>query len=240
MAAREAAAVAVAAYPVDGRDAARAAALEAVANYGVAADDVDVAFDRYDLARGGTVSVRVTVRMPALVVPGVGTVGGFDLVGRAQPPYRRLPQRVSGMRPARRRHDERGTITLWVLGLCLCVLFLGGLSLDLWRGITVRRDLQAMADASAIAGADGLDEQSLRDGGAALDPARVRALVAENLAAQSDRDIVDHADVEVEVEVNQVVVRLHGHVRTSLLGVFLGDREWDVAATAAAEPLRLP
>jgi hypothetical protein len=135
-------------------------------------------------------------------------------------------------------HDERGTITLWVLGLCLCVLFLGGLSLDLWRGITLRRDLQAMADAAATAGADGLDEQSLRDGGAALDAARVRALAAGNLDAQSDRDVVDGADVAIDAD--RVTVRLHGRVRTSLLGVFLGSREWEVAATAAAEPRRLP
>jgi hypothetical protein len=37
-----------------------------------------------------------------------------------------------------------------------------------------------------------------------------------------------------------VVVRLHGRVRTSLLGVFLGAREWEVAAVAVAEPRRLP
>src|SRR4051794_15792930 len=98
------------------------------------------------------------------------------------------------MRPlADRRDDERGTITLWVLGLCLCIMFLGGLSLDLWRGITLRRDLQARAAAPATAGADGLDEQSLRDGGAALDPARARALAADNLAAQSDARVVDRA-----------------------------------------------
>lgn len=78
VAAREAAAVAVQAYPADGRDAARLAALDAVANYGVDARDVDVAFPRVDAYRGGTISVRVTVRMPALVVPGIGTVGGFD------------------------------------------------------------------------------------------------------------------------------------------------------------------
>jgi hypothetical protein len=145
---------------------------------------------------------------------------------------------VNHARHARRERDERGTITLWVLGLCLCVLFLGGLSLDLWRGITLRRDLQAMADAAAIAGADGLDEQSLRDGGAALDAARVQALAAGNLAAQSDADAVDRADVTLDG--NRVVVRFEGHVHTSLLGVFLGDREWTVAVDAAAEPRRVP
>jgi hypothetical protein len=77
VAAREAAAVAVAAYPVDGRAEAASAAREAVAHYGVAPDAIDVDFVRHELRRGGTVSARVTIEMPALVVPGVGTVGGF-------------------------------------------------------------------------------------------------------------------------------------------------------------------
>jgi uncharacterized membrane protein len=134
--------------------------------------------------------------------------------------------------------SERGTITLWVLGLCLCVLFLGGLSLDLWRGIALRRELQAMADASAIAGADGLDEQSLRDGGAALDPARVRRLAAETLDAQSGATRVD--TMTVDVVDNQVVVRMRAHAHTTLLGLALGDRTFDVAVRAAAEPRRVP
>ncbi|MCU1427272.1 MAG: hypothetical protein JWL83_1272 [Actinomycetia bacterium] len=134
--------------------------------------------------------------------------------------------------------NERGTITLWVLGLCLCVLFLGGMSLDLWRGIAVRRDLQSMADGAAIAGADGLDEQSLRSGGADLDAALVRRLAAENLAAQSGTQRVD--DMVVTIEGNRAVVRLRGHVHTSLLGVFIGDRRFEVSVRASAEPRRVP
>ena len=81
--------------------------------------------------------------------------------------HRRLPQPV--------RRDERGTMTLWVLGLCIAVLFLGGLSLDLWRVIAVRRSLVAMADAGATAGANGLDQAALRDGVLRLDPVVARA-----------------------------------------------------------------
>jgi hypothetical protein len=136
------------------------------------------------------------------------------------------------------RREERGTITLWVLGLCLSVLFLGGLSLDLWRGIALRRELQSIADASAIAGADGLDEQSLRDGGAALDPARVRRLATETLDAQSGAAHVD--TMTVDVVDNQVVVHLRGHVRTTLLRFAVGDRPFDIAVRAAAEPRRVP
>ena len=32
-----------------------------------------------------------------------------------------------------RTRGSRGTITLWLLGLCLMLFALGGISLDLWR-----------------------------------------------------------------------------------------------------------
>jgi len=38
---------------------------------------------------------------------------------------------------------EHGTVTLWVLGLCIALMFLGGLSLDLWRAVAVRREMSA-------------------------------------------------------------------------------------------------
>ena len=36
---------------------------------------------------------------------------------------------------------EYGTITLWILGLCLMLFLLGGISLDLWRSFSERRAL---------------------------------------------------------------------------------------------------
>ena len=67
-------------------------------------------------------------------------------------------------------------ITLWVLGLTISVMFLGGLGVDLWRAIAVRREVSTMADAAATAGANGLDESALRGGRLELDDSRVRAL----------------------------------------------------------------
>jgi hypothetical protein len=77
VAAADAASAAVHAYPADGVDDARAAALDTLHDYGITAADADVTLVADDHARGGTVSVRVTVAMPALVVPGIGTIGGF-------------------------------------------------------------------------------------------------------------------------------------------------------------------
>lgn len=65
----------------DSWDEATAAGEDAVArsgaNYGLPAGDLTVAWEG-TLARGGTVTARVTVRMPALVVPGLGRIGAWS------------------------------------------------------------------------------------------------------------------------------------------------------------------
>lgn len=64
----------------DSWDEATAAGEDAVArsgaNYGLPAGDLTVEWEG-TLARGGTVTARVTVRMPALVVPGLGRIGAW-------------------------------------------------------------------------------------------------------------------------------------------------------------------
>ncbi len=65
----------------DSWDEATAAGEDAVAragaNYGLPAGDLTVDWDG-TLARGSTVTARVTVRMPALVIPGLGRVGAWS------------------------------------------------------------------------------------------------------------------------------------------------------------------
>jgi len=57
---------------------------------------------------------------------------------------------VRGREVRGRLRDEGGWVALWMLGLALLVLALGGLSLDLWRAISERRELAAAADAGVI------------------------------------------------------------------------------------------
>lgn len=132
--------------------------------------------------------------------------------------------------------SERGTVTLYVLGLCVAVLFLGGLSVDLWRVVAVRRDLSTMADGAAAAAADGVDEGALRRGEILLDPDRSLLLARDHLEAQSDFGIIDDASVETRGTV--VTVTLRSSVSFTLLGVFLADGQFDVSAAASAEPRR--
>jgi Flp pilus assembly protein TadG len=134
------------------------------------------------------------------------------------------------MRP--QRANERGTITLWVLGLCISLLFLGGLSLDLWRAVADRRQLSSMADTAATAAANGVDLEALRAGVLRLDPVRARAIALASL--ESDAHALDAFDVEVVG--NRVTVSLRDHVDFSLLGVFMGGQRFDVQVHASAEP----
>ena len=130
--------------------------------------------------------------------------------------------------------DERGTALLWVLGLCVAVLFLGGLGLDLWRGIAVRRELSAMADSAATAAANGVDEERLRAGEVILDPLRVEAIAAETLGRDERARRLEGASVHVDG--GRVVVTLEDDVPFSLLGIFVQGDPFTVRATAEAVP----
>jgi Putative Flp pilus-assembly TadE/G-like len=133
---------------------------------------------------------------------------------------------------------ERGTVTLWVLGLCIALMFLGGLSLDLWRAVAVRREMSAMADAAATAGANGVDEPSLRSGLVQLDDARVRALTASTLGEYPRTPSLDAARIDVGGA--RVTVTLRDHVDFSLLGIFMGGDHFDVEVHASAEAREIP
>lgn len=66
-------------------------------------------------------------------------------------------------------------LTLWMLGLCMALLFLGGISLDLWRLFLDRRDLAGVVDSAAVAGASAIDEPLFRARGVVrLQPAQAR------------------------------------------------------------------
>jgi len=145
--------------------------------------------------------------------------------------------RAESMR-SRLIRDECGTMTLWVLGLCIAVLFLGGLSLDLWRVIAVRRSLVAMADAGATAGANGIDEGALRQGVLRVDPVLARAHASEALRTQVGWDAVEAADIDVTG--NRVTVTVEAHVGFTLLGIFVHGDPVAVQASASAEPREEP
>jgi Flp pilus assembly protein TadG len=132
---------------------------------------------------------------------------------------------------------ESGTVTLWLLGVCLLLFALGGISVDLWRGFSSRRALANAADAAALAGASAIDEEAYRQRGVVqLEPAlaesRARAHVARQLDAGALRS------VDVDADRTAVTVSVHGEIAFTLLAVLDPDGGLPVRVTATATPRR--
>lgn len=130
---------------------------------------------------------------------------------------------------------ERGSVTLWLLGLAVMLLPLGGLTLDLSRSFSERRALAAAADAAALAGAGALDEGRYRsDGTVALDPAKAEVLARRSLATQLDR--AGLRSVAVRADAESVTVTVTGVVDLTLLRLVDGGAPFTVRVSATARP----
>jgi hypothetical protein len=142
------------------------------------------------------------------------------------------------MKPRRARR-ESGTITMWMLGLCVMLFLLGGISLDLWRAFSERRSLAATADAAAVAGASALDEAAYRSSGAIrLVPADAERRARVSLAEQLDRRALRDARViATEIEVS---VAVGGEVDFSLLQIVAPGDEFAITVRATARPQASP
>jgi Flp pilus assembly protein TadG len=128
-------------------------------------------------------------------------------------------------------------MVVWCMLLAIMLLPLGGLSVDLWHGIEVQRQLQAAAEDAALAGSSGIDAQEYRDTGCiVLEPSSAVALAQANLAAQSGLGPLVAADFQVSVNNQEISVSLRKDVRLTLLSLVEGDKPLVVAATASSGP----
>ncbi|MGC8626241.1 MAG: hypothetical protein ACP5VR_01585 [Acidimicrobiales bacterium] len=138
---------------------------------------------------------------------------------------------------ARAGPDERGdAVVVWCLLLAVMLLPLGGLSIDLWHGLAVQRQLQAAAEDAVAAGASGLDTATYRSTGCiVLDPVVAVALARDNLAVQQGLGPLYGADIEVSPDGTEITVELAEKVRLSLLSWVEGGRPLVVSATASSQ-----
>jgi len=135
--------------------------------------------------------------------------------------------------------SERGTVTLWLLGLALGCLLVGGLAVDLARAVSTRQALASAADAAALAGAGGLDVgRYRRDGVIALDPGSAADRARAAFAAVTDRAV--DARMTVAADDRAVRVEVTGTVGLTLLRLVRGATPFTVRVTAVARPHRLP
>lgn len=148
---------------------------------------------------------------------------------------------MSGARRSRRRgraaHDERGdAMVVWCLLIAVMLLPLGGLSVDLWHGIEVQRQLQSAAEDAAVAGASGVDVAEYRQTGCiVLDPVLAVPLAEANIASQGLGPIAG-ADIVVTPDRREMSVELREDVRLTLLSWVEGTRPLVVVATATSGP----
>ena len=135
--------------------------------------------------------------------------------------------------------SERGTVTIWILGLCVMLFLLGGISLDLWRAFSERRTLAGAADAAALAGAGAIDERVFRESAQVqLDPVEARRRARASLAHQLDVDAMQNARVEADSEL--VVVEVAGEIDFTLLSLADPGDPLEIRVAATARPARSP
>jgi Flp pilus assembly protein TadG len=136
------------------------------------------------------------------------------------------------------RRDERGdAMIVWCLLIALMLLPLGGLTIDLWRGIAAQRSLQSAAEDAATAGSSGIDVQQYRATGCLLlDPSVAVTMAEANLTLQRDLGPLAAVDISVSPNGRQISVRLQEDVHLTLLSLVEGDKPLVVTAIASSSP----
>lgn len=137
-------------------------------------------------------------------------------------------------------NDDRGSVTIWVLGLTILILAFGGLALDFWRVLAVQRQAGSIADAAVAAAASGLDEEHYRlTGEVLLDPERAIELGSLSVASQ-DATVVS-ALFDVAPDGSAVSVEVVDEIEGGFVAFFTGDDgKLTVRVTSSAEPRLVP
>ncbi|MGF1668366.1 MAG: pilus assembly protein TadG-related protein [Acidimicrobiia bacterium] len=137
----------------------------------------------------------------------------------------------------RLHREERGSTTLWTLGLALTLLMVGGISIDLWSALGAHRDLAGVADAAAVAASSGVDVEVFRaEGRGTLDPDLAEGLALRLISSQPNGGDLDASpQVVVSADGLSVTVALQRRVPLTLLGLLVEDRSIVVAAQAQGD-----
>ena len=136
--------------------------------------------------------------------------------------------------------SERGSITLWMLGLSLLLLLFGGLAIDFWRALALQRELAAIADSASVAAASGIDEERYRTTGEVLIDADRAAGIGSSYVASQDVAL-DDVILTTAPDGLSVSVLVVDHLDLGLIGVFVDQTApLTVTAEATAIPVLVP
>ncbi|MGL5826824.1 MAG: TadE/TadG family type IV pilus assembly protein, partial [Nocardioides sp.] len=132
----------------------------------------------------------------------------------------------SAARSFKKRRNERGAATPFVVLFTVALLAVAGLVIDGGYALGAKREAMNDAEQAARAGADALNTGALRDGQTMVDPGRAVT------AAQSHLNSVG-ASGTVSVNGGEVTVTVTGQQDTKLLSA-VGVTKIPVRATATA------
>ncbi len=135
-------------------------------------------------------------------------------------------------------YGQRGSITIWGIGLTLVIALFAGLVIDTWRVFAIRQDLSGMADAAAIAGATAIDIDHLNETGEViLDGSDAELRAFEYLEYQDGwSDDIAFAIIATG-DGSGITVVLERHVDFTLLGPLLpGEEPLHITVTSRASP----
>lgn len=134
------------------------------------------------------------------------------------------------MRFRQRRNAERGGATIFVLAMSMVLMLCAGLVIDGGMGINARMRVADDAEQAARAGANAVDVNLLRSGGAlVIDPGLARNLAENFLTARG----YGAGQVSIAVTADAVAVELRDTSDTTMLKL-IGIHEYPVTARATA------
>jgi hypothetical protein len=133
---------------------------------------------------------------------------------------------------------ERGSITIWLLGLGISLLVLGGLGLDLWTAVIVHARLSGLAEAVATAAASGISEDHWRrTGQIRIDPERADLLGRSLASRHPDAAVLAGLPlIAVDDDLESVTVQVRGSARLTLLRLVSSSDRIGVVVSATSRP----
>ncbi len=133
---------------------------------------------------------------------------------------------------------QRGSITLWLLGLGICLLVVGGMGLDMWSVVAMRARLVGVAEAIATGAASGISEAHWRDTGEIrLDPVRAKQLGRDLAFRHPGVSLLDRPpEILVDSAFRSVTVQVSGSVPLTLLALGVNSGRIEITASATSRP----
>lgn len=125
---------------------------------------------------------------------------------------------------------ERGGATIFVLGMSLVLMLCAGLVIDGGMGINARMRVADDAEQAARAGANAVNVEQLRSGGAlAVDPGLARLYAQDFLSARG----YPASQFSITVNANTVAIEVRDTSETTMLKL-IGINQYPVTARATA------